>query len=223
MVWLLAKAIKTAALLIGIVAVLVGLGRVIDPVFSTLMALRLVQGEGLERTWVDLNAMSPHLAHAVLTSEDNHFCTHNGVDWGAVEEVLDTFSNGASPRGASTVTMQVAKNLFLWPSRSYIRKGLEVPLAFLIDLAWPKRRIIEVYLNIAEWGPGLYGAEAAAHRHFNKSAKKLTRREAAFLAAALPAPQIRNAGRPGPVTRRVAARVARRMRQTRGLFECIVR
>ena len=225
MAWFMKKLIKAAALLIGIVIVLVGLGRFIDPQISALMVLRLAQGEGLNRSWVDIDDISSHLPQAVLTSEDNHFCTHDGIDWDAVETVLDTLGQarkkGKGPRGASTLTMQVAKNLFLWPSRSYVRKGLEVPLAYLIDFAWPKRRIMEVYLNIAEWGPGIYGAEAAARKHFGRSAKALTRYQSALLAASLPAPRLRKAGKPGPVTRRVAARISRRMKQTRGLFTCI--
>lgn len=224
MAWLLGKTIKFLALLIGIVVVLVGLGRYVDPPISALMVLRMAQGNGLDRTWVDLDAMSAALPHAVLTAEDNRFCTHSGVDWGAVEVVLDQLgAGGGTPRGASTLTMQVAKNLFLWPSRSYIRKALEVPLAYLIDLAWSKRRIIEVYLNIAEWGPGVYGAEAAARRHFGKPAKSLTRYQSALLAAALPAPRVRSAGKPGPVTRRTAAGILKRMDQTRGMFACISR
>jgi len=225
MAWLLRKAIKGLVVLIGIIVVLVGLGRYIDPPLSALMILRLVQGNGLDRTWVDIDAMAAALPHAVLTAEDNRFCSHSGVDWAAVEVVIDQLEAGGGnrPRGASTLTMQVAKNLFLWPSRSYIRKALEVPLAYLIDFAWPKRRIIEVYLNIAEWAPGVYGAQAAARRHFGRGANSLTQYQAALLAAALPAPQERNAGRPGPVTRRTAAQILRRMDQTKGLFGCISR
>lgn len=224
MAWFFGKAIKGLALLIGIVVALVGLGRYVDPPVSALMVWRLAQGNGINRTWVDLDAMAAALPHAVLTAEDNRYCDHSGVDWDAVEVVLDRLGAGdARPRGASTVTMQLAKNLYLWPSRSYIRKFLEVPLAYLIDFAWPKRRIIEVYLNIVEWAPGVYGAEAAARRHFGVGAKDLTRYQAALLAAALPAPRLRNAGKPGPVTRANAARILKRMNQTRGMFGCILK
>ncbi len=223
MAWFIRKAIKGLAVLIGIVVILVGLGRYFDPPLSALMVWRLAQGNGINQTWVDLDAMAASLPHAVLTAEDNRFCEHSGVDWDAVEVVIDQLEAGGgnAPRGASTLTMQLAKNLFLWPSRSYIRKGLEVPLAYLIDFAWSKRRIVEVYLNIVEWGPGLYGADAAARRHFGRSIKSLTRYQSALLAAALPAPLVRNAGKPGPVTRRTAARILNRMDQTRGLFGCI--
>ena len=221
MAWVMRKVAAVAALYVIAVIVAVGVGRFVDPPVTALMLIRLVQGEGIDYRPVGLGAISAELPQAVLTSEDNHFCTHLGVDWGAVGEVLEDFRDGEETRGASTVTMQLAKNLFLWPSRSYVRKGLEIPLAYLVDFAWPKRRIIEVYLNIAEWAPGVYGAEAAARHHFGKSAKDLARREAALLAAALPAPTMRQAGKPGPRTRSTASRIVRRMRNTRELFGCI--
>jgi monofunctional biosynthetic peptidoglycan transglycosylase len=219
--WLLRRALLAAAILVVALAGLIGTYRHVNPPLSTLMAWELLMGRRIEVTWAPLEAISPGLVQAVLTSEDNHFCTHGGVDWGAVNEVLESLDDGGAPRGASTITMQVAKNLFLWQSRSYLRKGLELPLAYAIDFAWPKRRVLEVYLNIAQWGPGIFGAEAAARYHFGKSAKELSTREASLLAAALPAPEVRIAGKPGPLTRRNAGRIVRRMRQTRGLFECV--
>jgi monofunctional glycosyltransferase len=118
------------------------------------------------------------------------------------------------PRGASTISMQVVKNLFLWPSKSYIRKAIEIPLTYLMELIWPKRRIMEVYLNIAEWGPGIFGVGAASKFHFDKAASRLNEREAAQLAVALPNPYSRDAGEPGPQTRRLAGDVQNRMRNT---------
>jgi len=202
-------------------AVLVVVYAGFDPPFSALMVWRFAGGQGIDYRPVPLDAIAPALAHAVLTAEDNRFCEHDGVDWQAVETVIDEVSEGGEARGASTVTMQTAKNLFLWPSRSVLRKGLEVPLALMIDLVWSKRRTIEVYLNIVEWGPGIYGAEAAAQRLFGRAAAKLTPRQAARLAAVLPAPLVRNAAEPGRGTRRIAERIAVRMRNTRGLFDCI--
>jgi len=161
------------------VAILIPLYRFVPPPASTLMVWRLVQGYGLTKDWVSLDAMAPALPAAVVASEDAKFCTHNGVDWGALGSALEDVEYGGKARGASTLTMQTAKNLFLWPARSYVRKGLEVPLAYMIDLIWPKRRILEVYLNVAEWAPGVYGAEAAARHHFKRRARALTSRQAA--------------------------------------------
>ena len=144
-----------------------------------------------------LDRISPYLQRAVITSEDGRFCQHRGVDWGEIEEAIERARDGI-PRGGSTISMQVVKNLFLWPSKSYVRKALEIPLTFAIELAWPKPRILEIYLNIAEWGPGVFGAEAAARYHFGKSAAALTPSQAALLAVSLPNPMERRAGAPGP-------------------------
>ena len=150
-------------------------------------------------------------------------CAHNGVDWdvlqGLAKEALD--EDGRPVRGGSTIAMQTAKNLFLWPHRSYVRKGLEIPISLWIDYSWPKRRIIEVYLNIAEWGPGIYGAEAASQRFFKKPASKLSKQQAALLAAALPNPMIYTAGKPGPKLRRRARRVMARMRNAGPHVKCL--
>ena len=129
------------------------------PPVSTLMLGRWLSGESVDRTYVPLSAISRQLPAAVIASEDARFCQHGGVDWGALHQVI-TDDDGPS-RGASTISMQVAKNLFLWPSRSYVRKAVEIPLALVLDLVWSKRRMIEIYLNIAEWGEGTFGAEAA--------------------------------------------------------------
>jgi monofunctional biosynthetic peptidoglycan transglycosylase len=169
--------------------------RVVTPV-STLMIGRWITGASVERTYVPLARISPHLAAAVIASEDARFCLHHGVDWGALNGVIKKAGKRGPSRGASTIPMQTAKNLFLWPGRSVVRKGLEIPLALAIDAAWPKRRLLEIYLNIAEWGDGIFGAEAAARFYFKKSAHDLTSQEAALLATALPNPHLRDPGQP---------------------------
>ena len=186
---------------------------VIPPPASVVMLTRAVSGNGLTKVWVSLDEMSPFLSRAVITSEDARYCEHNGVDWIEFQDVLDeVFDDGEGPvRGASTIPMQTAKNLFLTDSRSLLRKGAEVPLAYWMDLLWSKRRMIEIYLNIVEWAPGVYGAEAAARHHFNKSASKLTKREAALLAAVLPNPIKRTAGKPSKRVSRIATRIMVRM------------
>ncbi len=187
---------------------------VLPPPASNLMITRLVNGNGISYDWVSLNDISPQLPLAVVSSEDARFCSHNGVDWIEFSDVLDeaTDGDGEGPiRGASTLSMQTAKNLFLWDGRTPIRKVLELPLAYWMDLVWTKRRMIEVYLNIVEWAPGVYGAEAAARHHFRKSAAKLTKREAALLAAVLPNPIKRKAGKPSKRVSRIADRIMARM------------
>jgi len=172
---------------------------------STLMAWRWVTGAPMQRQWVDLAAMSPYLPRSVVAAEDAHFCTHHGIDWGAVREALDDAREEGGLRGASTITQQVAKNLFLWQGRDPIRKVLEFPLALWINLVLPKRRVLEIYLNIAELGPGgQFGAEAGSGYAFGKPAAYLTPREAALLASILPNPVRRSARNPGPGVRRLA-------------------
>jgi monofunctional glycosyltransferase len=195
----------------------------VPPPISNVMILRMLTGNGLDKQWMSLDKMSPYLAKAVITSEDARFCEHHGVDWiefqGVVEDALD---DGEGPvRGASTIPMQTAKNLFLWDGRFFIRKGLEIPLALWMDLVWSKRRMIEVYLNIVEWAPGVYGAEAAAQHHFKKSAAKLSRREAALLAAVLPNPIKRQAGKPSKRVSAIANRILIRMNAMGPYLTCL--
>lgn len=188
------------------------------PVPSTLMLGRWLTFQPVERQWVPLTEISPTLARAVIAAEDQRFCSHHGVDWIELNTVLED-EDGPS-RGASTLTMQTAKNVFLWPGRSYVRKALEIPLALAIDLAWSKPRVIEVYLNVAEWGDGLYGAEAAAQRYFGKPAARLNAAESARLAGALPNPLLRNPERPSRGLLSAAARVQRRVGQLGPLGDC---
>ncbi len=172
---------------------------------STLMAWRSLTGAPMARQWTDLSAMSPWLPRSVVASEDAKFCSHHGIDWGALREVIDDAEDGEVTRGGSTITQQVAKNLFLWPGRSMVRKALEFPLALWIDLVLPKPRILEIYLNIAELGPtGQFGAQAGALYAFGHPASALSLREAALLAAILPNPVRRSARNPGPGVRRLA-------------------
>ncbi len=172
---------------------------------STLMLWRQFTGAPVTRQWIDFSAMSPWLPRSVVGSEDARFCSHHGVDWDALHDVIDDAEEGEATRGGSTITQQVAKNLFLWPGRSVIRKALELPLALWIDFVLPKQRILELYLNIAELGPsGQFGAEAGSIYAFGHSAATLSPREAALLAAILPNPVKRSARMPGPGVRRLA-------------------
>ena len=187
---------------------------------STLMAWRWLKGAPVSRQWIDFSAISPVLPRSVVASEDAKFCRHNGIDWDALRDVIDDAEDGEVTRGGSTITQQVAKNLFLWPGRSIIRKGLEIPLAMWIDLVLGKQRILEIYLNIAELGPsGQFGAEAGATYAFGRSASTLSPREAALLAAILPNPVRRSARKPGAGVRRLAGTYMARA-QAQGLQRC---
>src|SRR5579862_8299863 len=160
--------------------------RFVDPV-STPMLWRRAIGERVERVWVPLDRISPSLPLAVIGAEDGSFCHNRGIDLGAMREALEQYDDTGRERGASTITQQVAKNLFFWQGRSFIRKALEIPLAVWLYAVLPKRRVMEIYLNIAQWGPnGEFGAEAGARYAFGKSARNLNTREAAELAAILP-------------------------------------
>ena len=172
---------------------------------SALMAWRWLTGAPVSRQWIDFGAMSPSLPRSVVASEDAKFCSHHGIDWGALREVIDDAEDGEATRGGSTITQQVVKNLFLWPGRSVVRKALELPLALWTDWVLPKQRILEIYLNIAELGPsGQFGAQAGALYAFGHPATSLSPREAALLAAILPNPVRRSARNPGPGVRRLA-------------------
>lgn len=188
---------------------------------STLMLSELALFRGYDRRWVSLDDMSPNLVRAVMMSEDGQFCFHGGVDWAQMRGVVEDALDGEATRGASTIPMQTVKNLFLWNGRSFIRKGLELPLAIGADFVWSKRRMMEIYLNVAEWGPGIYGAEAAARYHFKTPAAKLSARQAALLAVALPNPITRVASKPGRGMQRLAGVVERRARNSGDYIKCI--
>ena len=183
---------------------LVPLYRVVDPV-STLMLWRWATGARVERSLVPLERMAPVLPITVIAAEDGRFCSHHGIDWLEMQERLEQVDDISKARGVSTITQQTAKNLFLWPGRSFVRKALEFPLALWIDAVLPKWRVLEIYLNVAEWGPrGQFGAEAGSRYAFNKSVRLISAREAALLAAVLPNPKRRSARQPGPAVRRLA-------------------
>lgn len=178
-------------LLLGVTlpCALVILFRVVAPPITPLMLIRKIEGEGIERRWVPIEAVSPELVRAVIVAEDARFCRHHGFDWDSLGKAVDSYQQGGRLRGASTLSMQTAKNVFLWPGRNFLRKGLEAGFTVLIETLWGKRRILEIYFNVVEWGHGLYGAEAAAQRYFHRSARDLTRHQAAALAAVLPNPR----------------------------------
>ncbi len=192
----------------------------VQPV-STLMLADLAALHGYDRQWVRLDEAGNTAIYAVMMSEDGQFCSHGGVDWGAVKTVVQDALSGAQPRGASTIPMQTVKNLFLWPGRSFARKAIETPLAIYFDAVVPKRRIMEIYLNIAEWGPGIYGIEAAARHHFGKAAQNLTAREAALLAVTLPNPAGRNPARPSNNLSRLARIIQERASKAGAYISCL--
>jgi monofunctional biosynthetic peptidoglycan transglycosylase len=207
-----------AALFAGLVA----LYAFVDPV-STLMLARTLEDKSYERIFVRLDKVAPAAVAAVVASEDATFCQNDGVDWGALHEVMRGTSHGEPKRGASTITMQTAKNLFLWPGRSALRKGIEIGMALVLGKAWPKRRVMEIYLNVAEWGDGLFGIEAAAQRYFHKPASRLDLREGALLATALPNPIKRNPAAPRPFQRRLAEGVMTRAARLSDRLGCLGR
>ena len=207
-------------LVLGLPVSIILLYRVVPPPITPLMVIRLFEGEDLDKSWMPLSEISPHLPAAVIASEDNTFCRHRGFDWEAIETAIADYQDGERLRGASTISMQTAKNLFLWPGRSFLRKGIEAYLTGLLELLWSKERIIEVYLNVAEWSSGVYGAEAAARHYYGKPAKAVTKREAALLAGVLPSPRKRSAAKPTQRLQRRAGTIAKRVGQIRPLLDC---
>ncbi len=189
--FILASKIATTYL---IVVVSLGLLYIVVPPVSTLMAARLITFQKVNRDYVPINEVSSQLIRSVIRAEDSKFCKHYGIDFESMADAIED-KDGRS-RGASTIPMQVAKNLFLWPSHSYIRKLIEIPIAVYLNTIWSKSRMMEVYLSIAEWGDGIYGIEAAAQTYFHKPAKQLNSYESALLAAMLPNPRKRNPLRP---------------------------
>lgn len=193
---------------------------IVHPV-STLMLVDAVTGRSFERKWVAFDDIAPILVQSVMMSEDGQYCAHGGVDWGALNTVIDDALDGGATRGASTIPMQVAKNLFLPAVRSVIRKALEIPLAMWSDLIWSKQRTMEIYLNIAEWAPGVFGIEAAAQTYFGVPAAKLSRRQSALLAVTLPNPHERNAANPSRGMSRLARTIEERAAQSGAYIKCL--
>lgn len=168
-------------------------------------------GVGIHKTWKPIEQISPNMVQAVVASEDNRFLEHFGFDLKAIEKARKHNERSRRKHGASTITQQTAKNVFLWPSRTWVRKGLEAYFTLLVEVFWSKERIMEVYLNVIEMGPGIYGAEAASRKYFGHSAKKLTRGEAALIAAALPDPRRRNPARPSSYLKKRQGQILRNM------------
>lgn len=183
----------------------------INPPTTTTILAQRISGQQIAQTWVPLARISPNLIRAVIMSEDAGFCRHRGVDWRELAEAVETARDGIA-RGGSTIPMQAIKNLFLWSAKSYLRKALEIPLTLAADPLWGKPRMLEIYLNIVEWGPGIFGAEAAAQYHFKKPASRLTEQESALLAAALPNPVARDAGDPSALQQKLAQNLIPRVR-----------
>jgi monofunctional biosynthetic peptidoglycan transglycosylase len=195
--------------------------RFVDPV-STPMLWRWAIGARVERVWLPLDRISPALPLAVIGAEDGTFCHNRGIDLAAMREALEQYDDTGRERGASTITQQVAKNLFFWQGRSIIRKALELPLAVWLYVVLPKRRVLEIYLNIAQWGPnGEFGAEAGARYAFGKSAHNLNAHEAAGLAAVLPSPARRSARNPSALVRQLSGLYERRAETFPGLDACV--
>lgn len=182
----------------------------VDPPSTVLMLQRAGEGQTIRHYPVPLSRVSPHLVRAVIAAEDSRFCSHDGFDVEAIQEALEANARGGRLRGASTISQQTAKNLFLWPDRSWLRKGLETYFTALIEFMWPKERIMEAYLNVAEWGNGNFGIEAASRAYFGVSASDLTPLQAARLAAVLPSPNSWRAAQPGPYVRRRSAMIVQR-------------
>ncbi len=172
--------------------------KIIPVIITPYQTYNYIAGDGLTKDWVGYEDISPNFFRALIASEDARYYEHNGVDWEAVEEAR--VHNNKYPnkrrRGASTITMQTAKNTFLWHGRTYVRKALEVYFSYLTELVWGKQRILTVYANVVEFGTGLYGVEAASQKYFNKPASKLSKRQAALLVAVLPNPIRWNPAKP---------------------------
>ena len=183
--------------------------RWVNPPITPLMIIRKVKNDApIEKKWVGINDISPNLVVCAIAAEDNNFLGHNGFDFGAIEKARKENEKGGRKRGASTISQQTAKNVFLWPSRTWFRKGCEVYFTFLIEHLWSKERIMEVYLNVIEMGNGIYGCEAASQQYFHKNAKSLTRYEAALLTVCYPAPLKRNPAKPTPYLIKRATKIS---------------
>lgn len=223
--WARRVAIALAALALGLHIYALALRWLAVP-GTALMAQRAIEGETVRRAPVPLERISPHLVRAVIAAEDSRFCQHRGVDFEAIETALEERRRGerARLRGASTITQQTAKNVFFFNGGGWARKAGEAWMALAIDRAWDKRRVMEVYLNVAEWGDGLFGAEAAAQARFGKPAATLTAREAALLAAVLPNPHDWRVDPPGPYVRQRAGTLQARMNVVsgEGLDACVL-
>lgn len=224
--WGFVRAVFIAGLVVFFIGpvVIVAIYRFVPPPVTFLMVQRAVEGRGFERQWVPMEQISPSLVRAVIAAEDARFCEHHGFDLEAIEKAMAANAAGKKLRGGSTISQQTAKNIFLWPGRDWVRKGLEAWFTVLIEVGWGKQRIMEVYLNSIEWGPGVYGAEAAAQRNFKIPASKLNATQSARLAAIVPKPLSWKAAKPGPYMKRRAGSINRNAKAVRreGLTSCVL-
>ena len=215
--------LKVVAAFVLLSLLMVALYRFVSPPLTLTMVGDLVSGRSVDKDWMALRVMDPDVARAAIAAEDGNFCRHHGFDFTAIEKALRGNEAGRRYRGGSTISQQTAKNVFLWQGRSWVRKGLEAWFTTLIELGWGKRRIMEVYLNVAETGIGTYGANAGAQRYFHHDASRMTPAEAARIAAILPLPKKRAAISPTGFVRRygdnIAARIPRMQRA--GLYSCL--
>jgi len=208
---LLLWALRLGAFLLGIPILLIVIYAVVPPLTTSFMLTRALEGYDIEWDWVPYDTISPHLVRAAIAAEDSKFCSHGGFDWQALRHAANRYTQGEGQvLGGSTISMQTSKNLFLWEHRDFVRKGYEAYITVWLEMILSKRRIMEIYLNVVEWGEGVFGAEAAARHHFNKSAAALTPVEAARLIAVLPSPLARNPAQPGPQTAARARTIAAR-------------
>lgn len=205
----------TVSVLLGITVVmpiaLLLLFRFVPVPATPQMAATALSGQQVHYHWVEADSISPFLGRAVIASEDQKFCSHRGFDWDSIDSALRAHERGRPLRGASTISQQTARSLMLLPVRSWIRKGMEAYLTMLMEMLWPKKRILTAYLNLANWGHGNFGAEAAAQAYFETSASRLSPAEASRLAAILPDPEEWRAAHPGPYVAGRSVKVAARM------------
>ncbi len=223
--WLQRLIVLFLVLVIVVPPLWVAVYRLVPPPITVLMIERLVEGHGLDRRWVPMRRIAPEMVRAVVASEDSRFCEHHGFDVRAIDAAMrHNAQRPARIRGGSTISQQTAKNVFLWPQRSWVRKGAEAWFTVLIEAIWGKRRIMEVYLNTVEMGSGVYGAEAASQRYFHHGASALTVAEAGRLAAILPDPLKWRAAHPGPYVRLRTGRIAARSEtvERAGLADCVL-
>ena len=209
--------IFSAAGMLVLTIIVVLLFRWVHPPTTAFMIQERLSGTKIDYRWVPMTRISPYTALAVIASEDQNFFNHWGIDLKAIADAIEDNRRRETPRGASTISQQVVKNLFLWPGHSYVRKAIEVYFTVVMELLWPKQRILEIYLNIAEMGNGVFGVEAAGQRFFHKAADDLNRRESATLAAVLPNPKQMVAARPSDYVRRRTWQIAQQMAALGGI------
>ncbi|MDX1402686.1 MAG: monofunctional biosynthetic peptidoglycan transglycosylase [Kiloniellales bacterium] len=218
----MASLFKTVVFLfIVLPALLLLVLRFVPPPITPLMVLRNAEGGGIDYRWRPLSQISDQMTRAVIAAEDARFCSHWGFDLKETANAIEDWTTGARLRGASTISMQTAKNVFLWPERNFLRKGLEAWLTPQVEIVWPKKRILEVYLNIAEMGPGIYGVEAAAQHYFKKGADRLTPMEAALITASLPNPRKWSPARPTEYLSNRAAEILTRAADIDPYISCL--